>query len=212
MRIRISWIGFAALNCALLTAAEVKLGWLAPDLAVKDCGHTTVHLSEYREKKTVVLLAQTQGPPLTTEVREEACRRLAPLNVAVLFLTGDAEAGPRLLEPAQAATILVDSGGTVRRIRDGQVLTGSRLAEFVAVWQAGKGIFETACARCHGVDGTLDICQDVKPLAGIGNRLTAAQIRERLRVGELNEREVLVRGQFFKRPELDAVIAYISGL
>lgn len=200
MRIRISWIGFAALHCALLPAAEVKLGWLAPDLVVKDCGSTTVRLSEYRPKKAAVLLAQSRGGPLTAEVREDACRRLEPLNVAVLFLTGE------------AATVLMDSSGVVRRIQAGQALTGSRLAEFVTVWQEGKGIFETACARCHGVDGTLDICQDVKPLAGIGNRLTAAEIRERLRIGELNERDVLVRGQFFKRPEVDAVIAYISGL
>lgn len=212
MHIRISLLGFAVLNGALLPAAEVKLGAHAPELVVKDCGGTAVRLSEYRQKKAAILLAQAQGGLLTAEVRDDACRRLEPLNVVVLFLPGGTDAGRRLLDPAQPATLLIDSSGVVRRVLAGQVLTGLHLAEFVKVWQEGKGIFETSCARCHGADGALDICQDVKPLVGIGNRLTAAEIRERLRIGELNDREVLVRGQFFKRHEVDAVIAYISGL
>lgn len=171
-----------------------------------------MRLADNRQKRVAILLAQAQGGLLTVEVRDDACRQLEPLDVVVLFLQGNTDQDRRLLGPARSWTILIDSSGVVRRILAGQVLTGSHLAVFVKVWQEGKGVFEGSCARCHGADGALDICEDVKPLVGIGNRFTAAEIRAKLRIGELNDREVLVRGQFLKRHEVDAVIAYISGL
>jgi hypothetical protein len=212
MDIRICWLSFAVLSCVPAPAWAVKLGEPAPELVVKDRSGVDVSLSEYRQKKVVVLLAQGQGDRLTPDVRDDSCRRVEALNAVVLFLPNNSDASRTLLNDAQSATILIDPGGVVRRVLAGRVLTGSDLAEFVKVWQHGKLVFDTSCARCHGEDGTLDICEDVKPLAGIGNHLTAAQIRARLRIGEVNDREVLIRGQFFKRQEVDAVIAYISGL
>lgn len=52
----------------------------------------------------------------------------------------------------------------------------------------------------------------MKPLTGIGNRLTPAQVYERLRVGELGEVDVLIRGRFHKRKEVEAVVVFVRGL
>jgi hypothetical protein len=73
-------------------------------------------------------------------------------------------------------------------------------------------VFNATCARQHGEDGDLHTCEDVKPLVGIGRRLTEAQIRERLRIGEVNHRDLMIRGRIYNRMEADAVIAYVAGL
>jgi hypothetical protein len=124
MRIRISWIGFALLNCALLQGAEVKLGVQAPELDAKDCRGTAVRLAEYRQKRVAILLAQAQGGLLTAQVRADACRQTEPLNVVVLFLQGNTDQDRRLLDPAQSGTVLIDSGGVVRRILAAVPCTG----------------------------------------------------------------------------------------
>jgi cytochrome c553 len=200
MHIRKWWLAFAAASCALPADWAVKPGEAAPDLAVRDCSGAETRLSAFRQKKPVALLAQ--APPVS--VLGDTCRQLDALGFAVL-LSSDAAA-------ARAATLLIDAGGTVRRVLPGKVLTGAELAAFVRLWQSGKTVFEATCARCHGEDGDQHTCEDVKPLAGIGQRLTEAQIRERLRIGEINDRDLLIRGQIYTRHEVDAVIAYIAGL
>jgi len=202
MWIRLSLIGLAALN--LLAAQEqlVRLGRPAPELRVSDVRGNEAMLSEYRGKSVVVLMAGGETEGRLAEIRRESQRRLGKLDTEVVSLTGAKE----------AATILVDAGGVVRRVLAGRVLAGGEVVDFVSVWREGKAVFEASCARCHGVDGALDICLDVKPLVGIGRRYTAAEIREKLRIGELNEEQVMVRGQFYKRAEVEAVLAYISGL
>lgn len=57
----------------------------------------------------------------------------------------------------------------------------------------------------------MHICEDVKPLVGIGRRFTEAQIREKLRMAAIND-EYLIRGQMFTKQEVDAVIVYVAGL
>jgi mono/diheme cytochrome c family protein len=113
---------------------------------------------------------------------------------------------------ARPSTYLIDKTGTVRRSLAGLAPGAREMEEFVSVWQLGQGVFESSCARCHGPDGALDICLDVKPLVGIGHRLSQTEIRERLRMAELNPDQFLIRSQFFKKAEVEAVIAYISGL
>jgi cytochrome c553 len=202
MWIRLCWIGLTVLSSASPQNPMLKIGGPAPEIMVRDHRGAEVPLTAYRQKKIVVLFVQNQGGLLPAEVRENASRRLEPLNAVALFLSGG----------AQGSTILIDSAGTVRRMLEGQVLTGAQLAEFVSVWQLGRSVFATSCARCHGVDGDIESCMDVKRLAGIGRRLTAAQIRERLRIAVLNPDQLMIRGQFFKRAEVDAVIVYVSGL
>jgi hypothetical protein len=206
------WIWFAAATCALPLAWAMKPGEAAPNLTLRDRNGVEVRLSAYRQKKHVVVLAQTARAALTGAVLDDTCRRLAALDAVVLFLTGDTEENREFLENAPSATVLVDSGGVVRRVRSGRTLTGPDLAEFVRLWQSGKVVFRAACVRCHGEAGDLQICEDVKPLVGIGKRLTEAQIRERLRIAEVNDREVLIRGQIFNRQEVDGVIAYVASL
>ena len=206
------WIVFAAANCALTVAWAVKPGDPAPDLAFRNCRGAEARLSEYRHKKHAVLLATARGSPLGETAIDDACRRIGELESVVLLVGSDAEANRRFLEGASSATVLIDPDGVVRRLLPGRVLTGSELAEFVRLWTEGKLVFSSACARCHGQDGDNNICLDVKPLVGIGKRLSEAQIRERLRPGEINDRDVLVRGQIFSRREVDAVISFVAGL
>jgi hypothetical protein len=177
----------------------MKLGEPAPALTVQNPGGQDVQLAAYRGRTAVLLLAEAQLNPTDLDA---AAAILKPLDTEVLFLR----------DPAQPATILIDRAGIVRRVHPGKALSGPGLEAFVRQWHEGKSVFEASCARCHGEDGALHICEDVKPLVGIGNRLTAAEIRQRLRIAEVNDREVVIRATFFKRHEVDAVIAYISGL
>jgi hypothetical protein len=85
----------------------------------------------------------------------------------VLVLAGDAAENRRLLEIDTPATLLFDPNSVVRRILPGRALTGPDLTGFVKLWEFGKTVFNTECARCHGEEGDLHICEDVKPLVGI---------------------------------------------
>jgi mono/diheme cytochrome c family protein len=100
----------------------------------------------------------------------------------------------------------------VRRIETGKLPAGGELEQFLDQWRLGRDVFLSACARCHGDDGSLEICGDVKPLTGIGNRLTPAQVYERLRPGDLGRGQVLIRGRFHQRREVEAVVVFVRGL
>lgn len=207
------WIPSAVgLPLLLLAASElpIRLGAPAPDWTVETVsGRQTTLLQHLREKKRdAVVLAPGGDGRLQRAELEDRARRLAQRDVELIVLPPGFSAG-RLETPA---TILIDSGGAVRRIEPGRLLAGKELEEFVDQWRLGRDVFLTSCARCHGDDGALEICGDVKPLTGIGNRLTAQQVYERLRVGELGESDVLIRGRFYKRKEVEAVVVFVRGL
>jgi cytochrome c553 len=212
MKVRSLWIAFAVAHCALPLSWAVKPGETPPDLALRDRSGSEVRLSAYLHKKHVAVLARAPERPLPAAVLDDTCRRLDALNTVVLFLASDATENRRFLDNAPSATLFIDTDGVVRRVLPGQVLTGPELAAFVKLWQSGKIVFETSCARCHGAEGDLSTCEDVKRLAGIGRRLTEAEIRERLRMGEVNDRDVIIRGQIYSRLDVDAVVAYVAGL
>jgi cytochrome c553 len=212
MNVRIAVLGLAVANVVLPLAWAAKLGETAPDLTLKNSSGAQVELSAYRLKRHAVLLAQPSGVRLNAAKIDETCRRLAALDTVVLFLVSDTEAGRRFLDRATSATVLIDDRGTVRQILPGRVLMGPELVSFVETWQSGKTIYDATCARCHGPDGDSTLCEGIKPLVGIGQRLTEAQIRDRMRPGELSSDQVLIRDQILSRQELQAVIAYISGL
>jgi len=212
MKIRNLWIAFGVAHFALPLAWAVKPGEEAPDLAMRDCSGSEVRLSAYLHKKYVAVLARAPETTLPAALLDDTSRRIEALNTVLLFLASDAPESRRFLENTPSATLFIDTGGVVRRVLSGQVLTGPELAAFVKLWQSGKVVFETSCARCHGADGDLSICEDVKRLAGIGKRLTEAEIRERLRIGQVNDRDVIVRGQIYSRLDVDAVVAYVAGL
>jgi len=209
MRIPNCWAALALAHCALPLGWAVKLGEAVPDVALRDCAGTDVRLSAYHEKKSAIILAEASK--IAPAVLNEACRDLAPLDTVLLLLSGNAAENRRLLESEPPFTLLVDPGGVVRRVLPGRLLTGPDLVGFVKLWQFGKTVFNAECARCHGEDGDLHICEDVKPLMGIGRRLTEPQIRERLRMAPIND-QYLIRGQLFSKEDVDAVIVYVAGL
>ncbi len=165
-----------------------------------------------RHKRDAVLLVPGPEDALPEGFRAADSRALAALDADLLFAPPQAESGQPGLGAAAPATILVDSGGIVRRIETGRLLAGKELADFVEQWRLGREVFLYSCARCHGDDGSLNIRGDVKTLTGIGNRLTPAQVYERLRVGELSDIDVLIRGRFHKRKEVEAVVVFVRGL
>jgi hypothetical protein len=211
MYIRKYWAALALAHCALPLGWAVKLGDAVPDVSLRDCSGAEVRLSAYHQKRHAVVLVEAPGAKLAPAVLDDACRDLAARDTVVLVLAGEAAENRRLLETDPPATLLVDPGGVVRRILPGRALTGPDLAGFVKLWEFGKTVFNAECARCHGEEGDLHICEDVKPLVGIGRRFTEAQIREKLRMAAIND-EYLIRGQMFTKQEVDAVIVYVAGL
>ena len=211
MEIRKYLAALAMAHCALPLGWAVKLGESVPDVAVRDCSGAEVRLSPYQRQKNAVILAEAAGVTLAPSVLSETCRDLAALDTLVFLLAGDAAENRRFLGTDPAATLLVDPLNTVHRLLPGQALTGPDLAKFVKVWQFGRIVFNAECARCHGEDGEMRTCEDVKPLVGIGRRLTEAQIREKLRMAPINDK-YLIRSQFFTKKEVDAVVVYVAGM
>mgnify|MGYP001132251777 CR=1 FL=1 len=204
------------LAAALAGAAQlpVRLGAPAPDWQAVAPSGQTVPLSRHiqQHKREAVILAPRQGETVPGAAVEDAARRLAARDADLLIVPPKPGVPREGIEPLAPATVLVDSGGVVRRIEPGRLLEGRDLEEFVEQWRLGREVFLVSCARCHGDDGSLEICGDVKPLTGIGNRLSPAQVYERLRVGELGEVDVLIRGRFHKRKEVEAVVVFVRGL
>ncbi|GIU73912.1 MAG: hypothetical protein KatS3mg004_0999 [Bryobacteraceae bacterium] len=208
-----------ARNLILVGAAAVLLGAMqlplrlgapVPDWQVEtvDGVKTCLHEYQRQHRREAVLLAFRQGERVPRGDLEQAARRLAEREADLLVLPPEALQGSVELP----AALLVDSGGVVRRLEAGRLPTGKALEAFVDEWRLGRDVFLTSCARCHGDDGSLEICGDVKPLTGIGNRMTPAQVYQRLRVGELGETDVLIRGRFYKRREVEAVVVFVRGL
>lgn len=212
-----SWLILPLTWTGLIPAAgdpPVRLGAPAPDWAVETADGRPGSLPSFvrQHKRDAVLLVPRAGEAIPRQDIERARKKLAERDADLLAAPSRPDAERPGFDPTSPATLLVDSGGIVRRIETGRILNGKDLEDFLDQWRLGRGVFLSACARCHGADGSLEVCGDVKPLAGIGNRLTPAQVYERLRVGELSQHEVLVRGRFHKRPEIEAVIVFVRGL
>ncbi|MGC8759895.1 MAG: c-type cytochrome [Bryobacteraceae bacterium] len=202
----------AGAAAALLGAMQLplRLGAPAPDWRIETVEGVKTSLREFQRqhRREAVLLAFREGERIPRAELEQAARRLAEREADLLVLRPESSQG----SVETPAALLVDSGGVVRRLEAGRLLTGNELEAFVDEWRLGRDVFLTSCARCHGDDGSLEICGDVKPLTGIGNRMTPAQVYQRLRVGELGETDVLIRGRFYKRREVEAVVVFVRGL
>lgn len=80
---------------------------------------------------------------------------------------------------AQRVSFLVDKEGIVRAIdREVKPVThGKDLVKLVKQWLQGKQLYQGACARCHGADGSdTQIYPNIKSLKGIGNRHSETEI------------------------------------
>lgn len=214
MQRRLILILASAFLAAAAADPPLRLGAPAPDLAIETADGKPVSLVRHlqQHKRDAALWVPRAGEAIPRPDFERAQKRLAERDADLLVAPPSPVAGRPGLDSIAPATLLVDSGGMVRRIEPGRLLKGKELEEFLDQWRLGRGVFLSACARCHGDDGSLEVCGDVKRLTGIGNRLTAAQVYERLRVGELSQHEVLVRGRFHKREEIQAVIVFVRGL
>lgn len=202
----------------VLTAAAgdppLRLGAPAPDWRVETADGKPASLSSYlrQQKRDAVLLVPRAGEAIPRQDFERVRKKLAERDADLLAVAHNPPARSPGLDSIAPATLLVGSDGIIRRIETGRLLNGRDLEDFLDQWRLGRGVFLSACARCHGDDGSLEVCGDVKPLTGIGNRLTPAQVYERLRAGELSQHEVLVRGRFHKRHEIEAAVVFVRGL
>ncbi|MBK9167834.1 MAG: cytochrome c [Bryobacterales bacterium] len=102
--------------------------------------------------------------PATPEAVKALAGRLEPLGVQV---TASSETAPYAL--------LVDKGRFVRRVfRERQ-----SIPEEVRLWLAGRAMYRSQCARCHGEDGRDEGYPGTKSMAGIGNRYSEDEIERR---------------------------------
>jgi len=79
-------------------------------------------------------------------------------------------------------------------------------------WELGRETYLSRCARCHGEDGSDTSYPDIRPLKGIGKRLTRDQIRARLHLKAVGPKLVLIRGETFTAAEVEALISYVAEL
>jgi peroxiredoxin len=108
----------------------------------------------------------------------------------------------------ERVAFLIDKDGILRRIERNlkPVTQGQALIEVVRNWQRGKRVYNGYCARCHGESGNESSYPNIKPLGGIGNRLTEPQILE------ATAATGVVNLQAIPRDELEALAIYVAGL
>ena len=180
----------------LLAAAQLRLGEPVPEIPVSDTERSRISLSAFTGKQPVLILASCA---------RQTIRQAS--GAAVLRL--------EMPDPALGrAVLLVDKQGVLRRIErfPGVEPAPADLVRIIERWLAGKSSFETACARCHGDDGSSTDYPFIKKLTGIGNRLTEDQIRDRLHPLPMRSEQYSVRSHLFRSDELSALIAYVAGL
>jgi peroxiredoxin len=109
---------------------------------------------------------------------------------------------------AERANFLIDMDGIIRRIERNlkPATQGQALIEVVKKWQRGRAVYRGYCARCHGDSGNETSYPNIKPLGGIGNRLTEQQILE------ATAATGVVDLQAIPREELEALAIYVAGL
>ncbi len=190
-------------------AAVVKLGASAPELPE----------GAAKGKFKALVFAERAAP-----LSESSLKTLEECGaVAILVSTQPPEQGPkgytvvadrderlrRRFLKAGGAVVLVDEAGVVRAVAP----QATDPAALVSRWKAGKVLFESACARCHTEDGAEEYYSfNIKKLAGIGNRLTPAEILERTNPVPMGLNHYSIRAFLYTKEEVDALIAYVAGL
>jgi peroxiredoxin len=109
---------------------------------------------------------------------------------------------------AQPSAFLIDKDGVIRRILRpaNPERFGQDLIELMKMWQAGKATYDGSCARCHGGDGNKADYPFIKPLGGIGRRMTEEEILQ------ATAATGIVNLQAFSQQELKALAIYVAGL
>ena len=182
------------------TGAELKLAAPAPAITVEDQSGARRPLSEFRGRKVVLLIAGA-----VPEGLDEAAGELRRRGTVVLA------AAPRSDGAEGREACLIDEGGIVRRIGP-LPSSGDGVIGFVEEWEEGRTFFLNRCARCHGEDGADDSYPYIKPLAGMGRRLTRMQIRAKLHPAVAGPDYIMVRGDAFTARQFEALMTFIAGL
>ena len=148
------------------------LGSTAPDLSLFTPDGRMWRLADaLREKPSVLLHAN-------------GCKEtvVVPDSVRLLAIRPSNCGGYR--DPSGAArrylgedkAVLLDNTGRVRLVAENNLKT---FATEVGAWAQGRDIYTSQCERCHGADGRDAQYPGIKPLAGIGKRLSRKEIIER---------------------------------
>lgn len=201
---------------------SLKLGEPAPEFTLWDATGRSCALRDFRDAKNILLLLNRGLGPQTLR---EAASKLAAIDTVLLVIMSPASVAhsghPNLrvlndrdgvvtrtyvADSVVPAAFLVDKSGILRRA--GRAKSVGELVAFVREWETGKTAYLSACARCHE-DESYPL---LKNLHGIGNRLTRAQILDRMFAVTLTPDEIFIRSHLFNRRQLDALLTYVSGL
>ena len=148
------------------------LGSTAPDVSLLTPDGRTWRLAEALRERPAVLLHA--GGCHETVAVPDSVRLLAIRPSTCGGYRDPSGAARRYLGEAKA--VLLDRDGVVR------LVSGADLKAFateVSRWATGRAIYTAQCQRCHGADGRDMQYSGIKPLAGLGKRITRAEIVER---------------------------------
>jgi cytochrome c553 len=149
----------------------------------------------------VIVTPETSSSNAPDGVREQTLalrEQLARQGEAVEVVVNRGSASPR------PALWLLDEARVVRAVfplaEAGTIQKGLRLYEL------GRDVYATQCARCHGADGDDNFYPGIKTLGGIGNRWTPQRIDESIR------RSNTVDTSRFTPEEREGITLYVRGL
>lgn len=150
----------------------------------------------------------TKQPVLVWFAKDCAEKPPFPASIRVIALADCQEAwrdssGVLAKAAAGATALLIDGGRIVARI------PAERFAAYgpeLAAWAEGRLIYEAQCARCHGPEGDATHFEGIKPVKGIGKRISRTEIVERtVRSGNVDMNR-------YTAAERNAIAVFVSSL
>ncbi len=191
------WMRAAAITgaAAVIAAAQVKLGVTAPLLELRDPPGRS--LEDFRGRKVLVLAAGADPAGLAG-----AAEQLRECGVELVRAE---------LPGGGNGFWLVDEEGVVRAAETAPE-AAARLVDFVKEWELGRKAFEWGCVTCHGKNGRETYYYGVKPLGGVGNRMSREQLLRALNATMIAPGRYSIRCFHFTEAELKALVTYVAGL
>lgn len=232
---RTSLIGLMSLTtslAALLSFGQsrptaLQPGRVAPDFELIDARGVKRSLADLLKQQPLILVlcfGDTQRMELQLEAVREAGRQMEtvatvaavvpqarlfdPPGSAVLLNDPDRHLAKKfgLDDESTGRWVLIDSARKIRRAGEYFGLDADQLVSIVQSWRRGKTIYEGACARCHGQDGTDTSYPNIKTLGGIGSRMSEEEIID------ATEATGVVDLSSLSSADLKALAAYVAGL
>jgi hypothetical protein len=190
----------------LIAAEPVRLGSPAPEFRIPDLRGELVTLADFRDKRELVLLfADLPDAPALAA-------RLDKVETALL-VPGERERALRrryLGDAAGPRAVLICRRGRVRLIRP--VAGAADVLGMVELWRRGMLNYTLMCERCHGDEGGSEWYEAAPSLIGIGNRLSADQVRPKVFAAQIDPDHFVARGFSISRRDVDSLVIYVMGL